>query len=522
MRRFNLIDELRETADRRKKFDDPSSSLLRGESVQQISARLAVMFPELPGDTVEAVLSQLFRADAKITREILADRAVSALVEMSFVDGSPQAITSFEARSIVGCEIESSSAAYLQPRVGIADDGFTNVTPSAPTSIEVTEVGFTQDDCTSIENIMPPTVDGNDAFDDILDSHLALLLSLSDDVLLPCVQTLNSILQRIVDDPVNARVRRLRHGNKAFASKVGCHEAAIELLRLAGFEEDPGDGNDDSGMVFCGDPSDSFARVRSSLEDLLEGLTEKEQPQHGSLKNNITRATGDSRRDRTAALTEERLKNPAKFKEQALARGAANKAIGGKLPKRVGPATQDVSNRKSRHFNLSDIERMRVADEIAGTTNYAEEYQRTRHSSPVHDYGTLVSRSYDPELISRQALDGTNRYRASKGRPPLRWNAGIAAIAAEHAASMASGAAPFSHDGFEARVSRFPVAQRGAGENLALNSGVSTVAQTAVDGWIKSPGHEKNLVGNFNVCGIGTAQSSNGTFYLTQLFALCV
>eukprot|EP00812_Abedinium_dasypus_P015537 NODE_9170_length_351_cov_243.486486.p2 GENE.NODE_9170_length_351_cov_243.486486~~NODE_9170_length_351_cov_243.486486.p2 ORF type:complete len:62 (+),score=14.95 NODE_9170_length_351_cov_243.486486:3-188(+) len=60
------------------------------------------------------------------------------------------------------------------------------------------------------------------------------------------------------------------------------------------------------------------------------------------------------------------------------------------------------------------------------------------------------------------------------------------------------------------------------GENLALNSGVASVAQTAVDGWIKSPGHEKNLRGRYNLCGIGTARSANGTFYLTQLFALAI
>ena len=107
------------------------------------------------------------------------------------------------------------------------------------------------------------------------------------------------------------------------------------------------------------------------------------------------------------------------------------------------------------------------------------------------------NRAKDPELIARQALDGTNRYRASKagnisgpfqqiklthsegpeqnpmnvdlflvpkmltppmptektwvislcrveGLPPLRWNDGIARIAREHAEQMASGAAPFS------------------------------------------------------------------------------
>lgn len=130
-----------------------------------------------------------------------------------------------------------------------------------------------------------------------------------------------------------------------------------------------------------------------------------------------------------------------------------------------------------------------------------------------------MNRGYDPELISRQALDGTNRYRATKKRVPLRWHPGIAAIAAAHAQQMASGQMPFSHDGFNQRAASFPVAHRSAAENLALNKNVAAVAKCAVDGWIQSPGHEKNLVGNFLWCGIGTARSADGTFYLTQLFA---
>mmetsp|Transcript_156029 Transcript_156029/g.500379 ORF Transcript_156029/g.500379 Transcript_156029/m.500379 type:complete len:131 (-) Transcript_156029:92-484(-) len=128
---------------------------------------------------------------------------------------------------------------------------------------------------------------------------------------------------------------------------------------------------------------------------------------------------------------------------------------------------------------------MRVADEIATTPSYAEEYRKSAHSSPARDYGSLVAR-----------------------------------IAAQHAASMASGQAPFSHDGFNARVAAYPVPYRLAAENLALNKGVAEVAQAAVDGWIKSPGHEKNLSGTFDLCGIGAARSPDGTFYLTQLFAL--
>lgn len=522
----NVADELRATADRRKKTAEGGTQL-RGEGIKQMASRLAVMFPALPEDTVEAVLSEHFRADARITREALADRAIVSLVEMSLADGSSQVITSFEPPT-------------LDESNGIPE-------PSAPPLDEIPEPSATPldenehasapaeaSDVTSTGSI----TEGEVELDDMLDDHLALLLTLPDDALSPCIQTLVSILDRIVDDPGNARVRRLRHSSKTWAAKIGCHKAAVKLLHLAGFQDDPGDGEDDRGVVFCGDYSSCspFERVREALHCMIDDLGIARQPLTAtSAKQPLTAASAtrqpltaasataqQEKRQRIARLTEERLQNPVHFRQKALERGSANRANGGHFAKRPAMQNNATTQRQSRHFNLSDIERMRVNEEIANTTNYADEYRRARQSAPAHDYSTLVARSYDPELISRQALDGTNSYRASKGLPPCRWNEGIAQIAAEHAASMASGAAPFSHDGFNARVARFPLAQRGAGENLALSSGVANVAETAVKGWIQSPGHEKNLRGNWNVCGIGTARSANGTFYTTQLFALCV
>merc|ERR1719159_881202 len=105
---------------------------------------------------------------------------------------------------------------------------------------------------------------------------------------------------------------------------------------------------------------------------------------------------------------------------------------------------------------------MRIADEIAQMPSYADDYVRNHQSTPATSYSELVSRSYDFELVARQALDGTNQYRASKGLAPLRWHDGIARIAAEHASQMASGAMPFNHDGFNERVRAFPVVHRSA------------------------------------------------------------
>jgi len=332
---------------------------------------------------------------------------------------------------------------------------------------------------------------------------------------------------------------------------VGRHASAIEMLYFAGFEEDLGESGNDPGLLFSGDVTTApgFMRVLEAINSVLDDVSAKlpsstkaeirkgstSQAQADSVapaaRSGTTMAaetraehlpSRDQRRQRVAALTEQRLRDPRAYREQALARAPVSRGSGGQILRRPQQRSSEAAqpSRRSKHFTLSDIEQMRIADEIAGTPSYADEYVREKQNEPANDYSTLVARSYDPELVARQALDLTNRYRATKGLPPCRWHPGIAAIAARHAQQMATGAMPFSHDGFDERVRAFPVPQRGAGENLAFNSGVASVAQTAVDGWIKSPGHEKNLRGSWNLCGIGAARSSTGAWYLTQLFAL--
>ena len=87
---------------------------------------------------------------------------------------------------------------------------------------------------------------------------------------------------------------------------------------------------------------------------------------------------------------------------------------------------------------------------------------------------------------------------------------------------MYNGKVPFGHAGFNNRVAAYPFKHSGAAENVAMNSGyssVNSIAKCAVDGWINSPGHRRNLLSNMTYCGIGVWGSSK--VYLTQLFA-CV
>lgn len=120
--------------------------------------------------------------------------------------------------------------------------------------------------------------------------------------------------------------------------------------------------------------------------------------------------------------------------------------------------------------------------------------------------------------ITREVHDLVNDYRRKKGLQVLDWNEAAAAQALQHSQNMASKKVPFGHGGFDNRV-KYIRAQTpntfGFAENVAM--GYPT-AQEVVKGWINSPGHRKNMEGNFNAAGIGIA--SNGELWYTQIFVL--
>ena len=89
----------------------------------------------------------------------------------------------------------------------------------------------------------------------------------------------------------------------------------------------------------------------------------------------------------------------------------------------------------------------------------------------------------------------------------------------EHSRNMAEGKVPVGHDGFQNRMNKVPFFVRSFSENVAFNAGMADAIETAVHGWINSPGHRRNMLGNSNICGIAVYCYA-GRFYFTQLFAL--
>ena len=128
--------------------------------------------------------------------------------------------------------------------------------------------------------------------------------------------------------------------------------------------------------------------------------------------------------------------------------------------------------------------------------------------------------TFNTTALEKSVFEQINRYRVSQKLSKLTLNTNISRQARIHSQNMAKGEVPFSHHGFEKRVKAVSIRFNSAGENVAVNQGYSNPASQAVIGWLNSPGHLKNIQGNYNLTGVGVASNQQGEVYLTQIFLL--
>ena len=125
-------------------------------------------------------------------------------------------------------------------------------------------------------------------------------------------------------------------------------------------------------------------------------------------------------------------------------------------------------------------------------------------------------------VLTRLELDTynlVNKYRQSRNLPPLTMDSAIVAEARAHSEQMAK-LGQMSHDGFNERVTSVSktIIYRKAAENVAYNMGYGKPDLVAVQGWIESPGHQRNMVGQYDLTGIGVSKNAKGQYYFTQIF----
>jgi uncharacterized protein YkwD len=122
------------------------------------------------------------------------------------------------------------------------------------------------------------------------------------------------------------------------------------------------------------------------------------------------------------------------------------------------------------------------------------------------------------DTMESDILKFVNEDRTEHGLSPLRMNELESSLAAKHSLDMSQGKVKFGHDGFNtrARTIQKTLGSSEIGENVAEGS---MTAREVVDGWLHSPGHKKNIEGNFTLTGIGYAADKKGNIYFTQIFS---
>lgn len=128
--------------------------------------------------------------------------------------------------------------------------------------------------------------------------------------------------------------------------------------------------------------------------------------------------------------------------------------------------------------------------------------------------------------LERQAFQLINEKRREQGLKLLEWNETVAKIARLHSESMANYKF-FSHTGLDGSIVSDRADKSGLnkwraiGENIAYNRGYEQPIEFAVERWMQSPSHKRNLLNEqWRESAVGIAVTPDGTYYFTQVFLL--
>jgi uncharacterized protein YkwD len=137
----------------------------------------------------------------------------------------------------------------------------------------------------------------------------------------------------------------------------------------------------------------------------------------------------------------------------------------------------------------------------------------------THETAVCVTNE-PPGNMEISILNYINDYRHSKGLASLQIVDAATQQAYNHSKEMATGRTGFGHDGFDQRIQA--IKQNigaeyipASAENVAEGQ---LSAKEVVKGWLNSPGHKRNIEGNYNLTGIGVYKDREGTIYFTQIF----
>ena len=127
-----------------------------------------------------------------------------------------------------------------------------------------------------------------------------------------------------------------------------------------------------------------------------------------------------------------------------------------------------------------------------------------------------------PERVLRRIFDLINQGRVQYGMYPLTFSKELSFLAGEHACKMSTKKVPYGHDGFEHRAAQAPLA-------LAFSENVACIkpsedkdhdpGRAIIMSWFNRSSSFSRIQGEYTHTGIGVAESEDGTWYCTQIFA---
>jgi uncharacterized protein YkwD len=138
---------------------------------------------------------------------------------------------------------------------------------------------------------------------------------------------------------------------------------------------------------------------------------------------------------------------------------------------------------------------------------------------------SLCASAQDVRALERRTFEAINRERRRREVPELAWNEALAKLARSHSARMAEKGF-FSHQdperGYvEDRLGKAGITWMRCAENLSQVLGYDDPIAEGVAGWLKSPGHRRNLLEReVTQTGVGVAIRGDGTYFFTQIFLL--
>lgn len=149
-----------------------------------------------------------------------------------------------------------------------------------------------------------------------------------------------------------------------------------------------------------------------------------------------------------------------------------------------------------------------------------------RSPSPVRTVNASFSTTSlgSASRVEGRAFELMNAQRLANGLQSLQWDEQIIALARTHSQSMAEGKY-FSHKdpsgGYvDSRASKLGIFNwMSIGENIAFMKGYDDPASMAVEKWMQSTSHKKNILsGQWRDSAIGVAVADDGAIYFTQVF----